>query len=68
MASKVLHRPSSSGSRKAPLALKSWDEVSAFLAKHLQPVGKSPREFPVYDHQEEIELKHRLNVLYPDAA
>ena len=66
MASKVLHRPSSSGSRRAPLVLKSWDEVSAFLAKHLQPVGKSPRGFPVYNHQEEIELKKRLKVMYPD--
>lgn len=35
-----------------PVVLKNWDEVSAYLAKKLKPVGHGPKGQPIYDDDE----------------
>lgn len=40
--------------------LKSWEEVALYKAKHLTPVGKTPKGEPIYDYNEVKALKIRL--------
>ena len=55
-------KPAKARARKKPLKLKDWDEVRAYFAKHLKPVGHGPKGQPFYAHEE---LK-KLDIIYPD--
>ena len=46
----------------APLRLKTLDEASAYLAKHLTPVGHNPRGYPIYA-KKDIDA---LNIILPE--
>lgn len=45
-----------------PLRFKTLDEASAYLAKHLTPVGHNPRGYPVYA-KKDIDA---LNIILPE--
>ncbi|MCZ7648380.1 MAG: hypothetical protein M5U26_24495 [Planctomycetota bacterium] len=47
MSTKALARKSAK-----PVVLKNWDEVAAYLAKKLKPVGQGPKGQPIYDDDE----------------
>ncbi len=46
-----------------PIRLRTWDEYSAYLAKHLKPVRRGPKGQPIYDAKE----VSALNIIPPDS-
>ena len=70
MATNILPRPGESGTfrgpGKGPIVLSTWDDVRSFLAKHLKPVGTNRKGLPIYNYLEEMALKEKLDVIYPD--
>ena len=47
---------------RLPVRPKTWDDVRKHLARHLTPVGFSPKGAPIFDYEEE----QKLNLAYPD--
>ena len=45
-----------------PVRMKTWSELSAYLAKHLKPVRRGPKGQPIYSHEE----MESLNIIWPD--
>jgi len=48
--------------RVPPAQLKTWQEYSAYLAKHLKPVRFGPKEQPIYDAEQiaTLNIIHRI--------
>lgn len=47
---------------KTKVALKTWDAVARYKAKHLKPVGRGPKGQPIYAYDEVA----ALDIQYPD--
>ncbi|HLX62386.1 MAG TPA: hypothetical protein VKX17_14005 [Planctomycetota bacterium] len=54
--------------RKRPkqIRTKSWAEAKEFFAKHLTPISRTPKGWPVYAQKDIDELVEELNVILPE--